>query len=74
MIDKPIKLLLQQSNTIMQILASPYRHEVDSAHKEHEWLDIGIPSMRNIWKRSIALERVVMWWLIAFSSLPLHLL
>lgn len=36
------------------------------------WLDIGVPSLRNL--RRISTRRVVLWWLLALSSIPLHLL
>jgi hypothetical protein len=41
-------ILLAYSNFSMQCLGSPSRTEVDSAHKKHHWLNIGIPSIRNV--------------------------
>ena len=64
-------LLLGASNYSMQCLASPTREEVDRAHHQKKWLDIGIPSVRNLTR--IARHRMVLWWLLAISSLPLHL-
>ncbi len=63
--------LLGASNYSMQCLASPTREEVDRAHHQNKWLDIGIPSVRNLSR--IARHRIVLWWLLAVSSVPLHL-
>ena len=64
--------LLAASNYCMQCLSSPTREEIDRAHSYHIWLDIGVPSVRNL--RNIARSRIVLWWLLAFSGIPLHLL
>lgn len=56
----------------MQCLSSPTREDIDRAHSRHIWLDIGVPSIRNL--RSIARNRIVLWWFLAFSGIPLHLL
>ena len=56
----------------MQCLSSPTRSEIDKAHSHGAWLDIGVPSMRNLGRLST--NRVVLWWLLAISSIPLHLL
>ncbi|MCJ1312051.1 hypothetical protein MMC25_005725 [Agyrium rufum] len=56
----------------MQILTAPTRAEIDEAHTRGRWLDIGVPSVRNL--RSISRKRVLLWFGLAFSSLPLHLL
>lgn len=65
-------ILLAASNYCMQCLSSPTREDIDRAHSHHTWLDIGVPSVRNL--RSIARNRVVLWWLLALSGIPLHLL
>ena len=64
--------LLGASNYTMQCLTSPTRDEIDKAHARHEWLDIGVPSLRNL--RRISWDRIGLWWLLAFSGIPLHLL
>ena len=64
--------LLSASNYCMQCLSSPTREEVDKAHARHIWLDIGVPSVRNL--RRISWKRIILWWLLAITSLPLHLL
>lgn len=63
-------LLLGASNLSMQLLAAPTRREVDRAHSEGKWLDIGVPSWRNL--RSISRTRLLIWWCLALSSIPLH--
>jgi hypothetical protein len=65
-------MLLSGSNYCMQILSAPTRKEVDKAHARRRWLDIGVPSVRNL--KNVATKKVVMWVLLGFSSLPLHFL
>lgn len=65
-------LLLGASNYSMQCLSAPTRDEVDRAHSRGIWLDIGVPSIRNM--RNISMRNIVLWWLLALSSAPLHLL
>ena len=65
-------LLLGASNYSMQCLSSPTRGEIDKAHAQGIWLDIGVPSVRNL--RRLSPIRVALWWLLAISSIPLHLL
>lgn len=56
----------------MQCLSSPTRNEIDNAHAQGVWLDVGVPSLRNL--RRLSTTRVVLWYLLAISSIPLHLL
>ncbi|KAL8685755.1 MAG: hypothetical protein Q9218_007560 [Villophora microphyllina] len=63
--------LLSASNYCMQCLSSPTRKEVDRAHNRNIWLDIGVPSIRNL--RHITRKRLLLWILLAISSIPLHL-
>jgi hypothetical protein len=65
-------ILLSASNYCMQCLSAPTRSEVDLAHARGSWLDIGIPSTRNL--RFISRKRAIVWALLGLSSLPLHLL
>ena len=65
-------LLLGASNYCMQCLSSPSRPEIDKAHNQNIWLDIGVPSVRNL--RRVSWNKIVLWWLFAISSIPLHLL
>ena len=63
-------LLLGASNLCMQLLVAPTREEVDQAHRKQQWLDIGIPSMRNL--RHISKRRLFLAIVLGLSSIPLH--
>ncbi|PUU77981.1 hypothetical protein B9Z19DRAFT_1127461 [Tuber borchii] len=65
-------LLLSGSNYTQQCLAAPTRSEIDAAHAKRQWMDIGVPSIRNLFR--IKLERTLLWIAIGFTSIPLHLL
>lgn len=65
-------ILLGASNYCMQCLSFPTRDEVNKAHSRGAWLDIGVPSVRNL--RQISSKRLALWWLLAVSSIPLHFL
>lgn len=65
-------ILLAASSYCMQCLSAPTREEVDKAHAQGKWMDIGILSPRNL--RRISGKRTLLWVLLAVSSLPLHLL
>ena len=65
-------LLLGASNYTMQCLSAPTRDEINKAHRQRNFLDIGIPSVRNL--RRISGRRMTLWWLLAMSSIPLHLM
>ncbi|EGD93019.1 hypothetical protein TESG_00576 [Trichophyton tonsurans CBS 112818] len=65
-------LLLSASNYTIQCLSAPTRADLDNAHKELCWLDIGILSVRNF--RQISRPRSALWVILVLSSLPLHLM
>jgi hypothetical protein len=65
-------MLLGASNYVMQVLSSPTRKDINTAHAAGKWCDIGILSTRNL--RNISRRRTALWCLLAFSSIPLHLL
>lgn len=65
-------LLLGGSNYCMQCLCAPTRPEVDKAHANGQFLDIAVPSFHNL--SYIAGSRHILWWILAVSSLPLHLM
>ena len=65
-------LLLSGSNYTQQCLAAPTRSEIDAAHERRRWMDIGVPSVRNLFR--IKLERTLLWAAIGITSIPLHLL
>ncbi|KAK0118615.1 hypothetical protein ONS96_011706 [Cadophora gregata f. sp. sojae] len=58
------------SNYTMQCLSSPTRSEVDVAHAMGKYMDVGLPSFRNLhgWKKKI------LFTLLVVSTLPLHFL
>lgn len=62
--------LLGASNYCMQRVVAPTRKEIDNAHVKRKWLDIGIPSVRNL--TSISKGRTLLWVLLSLSSVPLH--
>ncbi|ROT41134.1 hypothetical protein SODALDRAFT_376843 [Sodiomyces alkalinus F11] len=43
-----VVVVLMGANYAYQVLTSPTRVEVDMAHARKKWLDIGIPSLRNL--------------------------
>lgn len=65
-------LLLSASNYTMQCVSAPTRKECDKAHAKGDWLDIGVPGVRNLAR--ISRRRRVLWALLAVSSIPIHLL
>jgi hypothetical protein len=65
-------ILLAYSNFSMQCLGSPSRTEVDSAHEKHHWLNIGIPSIRNV--LFVSKTKAALWLFLAVSSFPLHMI
>ncbi|KAG0635405.1 hypothetical protein HOY80DRAFT_893103, partial [Tuber brumale] len=65
-------LLLSGSNYTQQCLAAPTRSEIDVAHAKRRWMDIGVPSVRNLFW--IKRERTFLWVAIGVTSIPLHLL
>ncbi|KAI1108456.1 hypothetical protein F5Y14DRAFT_83968 [Nemania sp. NC0429] len=64
--------LLSASNYCMQLQAAPTRAEIDRAHRQGRWLDIGVPSLRNL--AFISNWRRFSWALLAISSVPVHLI
>ena len=64
--------MLSASNYCMQLQAAPTRKMVDEAHAKGNSLDIGVLSLRNLWR--IGRWRKASWILLAFSSVPIHLM
>ncbi|SMQ48926.1 unnamed protein product [Zymoseptoria tritici ST99CH_3D7] len=64
-------LILTSSNYCLQVLSSPSRQDVDIAHSEGSYVDIGVLSLRNVrrWRG----WRKLGWYLLMLSSIPLHL-
>ncbi|KAB8207648.1 hypothetical protein BDV34DRAFT_223209 [Aspergillus parasiticus] len=65
-------VLVSASNYNMQCLTSPTRAEVDQAHAQRKWLDIGVHSIRNL--PFIGRAKLALWLALLVSTLPLHLL
>jgi len=65
-------LLLSGSNYTQQCLAAPTRSEINATHARRRWMDIGVPSVRNLFR--IKGERRWLWIAIGLTSIPLHLL
>ncbi|KIX08961.1 uncharacterized protein Z518_00039 [Rhinocladiella mackenziei CBS 650.93] len=65
-------LLLGGSNYCMQCVSAPTRKEIDKAHSQGKYLDIGVPSMRNL--GVIGLQKNALWWILGLTSIPLHLM
>jgi hypothetical protein len=64
--------MLSASNYYMQLQAAPTRADVDRAHKVGKWLDIGVPSIKNL--AYISGWRRFSWFVLALSSIPIHLM
>ena len=64
--------LLSGSNYCMLCLSAPTRKDVDKAHAKGQWVDIGVPSVRNL--RKISRKKVFLWWCLGLSSIPLQLM
>lgn len=63
--------MLAASNYCMQLLCAPNRSNVDRAHAQGVWLDIGVQSLRNL--RFVTWKRRALWMALCISSIPLHL-
>lgn len=63
-------ILLGASNYTMQCLSSPTRSEVDVAHSKGQYLDIGLPSLKNLNGR----RKKVLFAFLVVSTMPLHFL
>jgi hypothetical protein len=64
-------LLLGASNYCMQTFSAPTRRDIDMVHASGKWLQIGVPSLRNL--RLIGRKRIFVWLCLAATSVPLHL-
>lgn len=64
-------LLLAASNYVMQCLGAPSRADVDKAHRERMWLDIGTFSVRNL--SVLNNKQRILWGLLLVTSTPIHM-
>ena len=65
-------LLLSSSNYCMQCLSAPTRQDIDQAHRNRSYLHIGVHSFQNL--GSGGRKKLILWAMLAFSSIPLHLM
>ena len=65
-------VMLAGSNFCMQCLSAPTRKQVDRAHRSGRWLDIGVTSVRNLFR--VGWRNFGLWLVLGLSSVPLHLL
>jgi hypothetical protein len=65
-------VILGSSNYCAQFLAAPTREDVNRAHARGSWLDIGVPSVRNI--RALGAKRKAIWAILMLSTVPIHAL
>jgi hypothetical protein len=63
-------ILLGSSSYCAQLLAAPTRKDVDKAHQNKTWFDIGVQSIRNL--RKIDKKRRILWFCLMISSGMLH--
>lgn len=64
-------VVLASSNFFMQVLSSPSREEIDIAHSWLRSLDIGVPSVKNLYY--VARFKSFSWLMFLISSVPIHL-
>ncbi|KAH6889399.1 hypothetical protein B0T10DRAFT_606713 [Thelonectria olida] len=64
--------MLGASNYCMQLQAAPTRENLNKAHANGRWLDIGVPSLRNL--KHLDVRRRITWFILALSSVPIHLI
>jgi hypothetical protein len=65
-------LLLAASNFCLQVLSAPSPKDLARAHEKRQRLQIGLPSLRNLWR--IGKDRTFLCVVLLLSSVPLHLL
>uniref|UniRef100_L2G008 DUF6536 domain-containing protein n=1 Tax=Colletotrichum fructicola (strain Nara gc5) TaxID=1213859 RepID=L2G008_COLFN len=65
-------LVIVSSYIFMQLLVSPTREDVDRAHAQRRWMDIGCMSVKNL--RFISNGRRVLFVLFGLIWIPFHLL
>lgn len=63
-------LFLGAGNYCMQVLVAPTRTEIDVAHGQGVALDVGIPSVKNLWY--VQKSKVAGWLVIGAVSTLLH--
>ena len=65
-------LALAAVGAYLTLLSSPTRQDLNRAHSTGVWLDIGIPSIRNL--KHIGLVRKWLCVALFLASLPIHIM
>ena len=65
-------LVFSAANFAMQVLNSPTRKEVDAAHTRGTSVELGVPSLSNLF--ALSKFKVMSWAVLAVLSLPVHML
>lgn len=65
-------LMLSASNFCMQLQVSPTRANVDEAHAEDGWVDVGLHTVQNM--RYVRGWRLARWAILALTSIPINML
>ncbi|KAL3472966.1 hypothetical protein BJX99DRAFT_249257 [Aspergillus californicus] len=65
--------MLGASNYCMQCLASPSRAQVDEAHSQRTWVNVGVPNIWNLLRRQRG-KRQWLGYVLLTTSLPIHLI
>jgi hypothetical protein len=65
-------LFLGAGNYCAQILVAPTRTEIDNVHRKGGYLDVGVPSIRNL--LHLRWWRPLLWLLIGLLACSFHLL
>ncbi|KAI8951405.1 hypothetical protein F4801DRAFT_589786 [Xylaria longipes] len=71
-INIALHLLINVVSTLVVILNSPSREEIDRAHAAGSWLDVGVSSIRNTFR--LSKFKSSCWTVLVLSSIPIHLL
>jgi hypothetical protein len=64
-------ILLAASNNCMECLVASTRAELDSAHRNKEWLQIGLPGMRTLFR--VSKSRNFVWIILLITSFLVNL-
>ncbi|KAI0967660.1 hypothetical protein F4678DRAFT_445125 [Xylaria arbuscula] len=62
--------ILGSSNCFMQVLNAPTRDEIDACHKDGFHLDIGVPSLRNVFH--VSRFKSGAWVVLLITSISIH--
>jgi hypothetical protein len=65
-------LILSASRYAMQGMTAPTRADVDKAHSNGKWVEIGAQSWRNL--AYVSKRNAFLWGVLALTGLPLHLM